>query len=155
MFFSSKEVLKLLNCTPRRVTILVKKGFIKPVNSKKRKILFSSFEIQDYILKKEFKTKNSLHSRGKVHCKDYNEFTIKLFNVLYLKPVSRRMAATKIGFPDQTYMVTQFIHDWINQGKAQVVGIIKCKRSGRMVEAVTTNPIYFKNMNDIQLTLNL
>ena len=71
------------------------------------------------------------------------EYTNELFNVLLREPISRRMAATEIGFPDQTYMVTQLIYDWINQGKAQVVGKIKCDRSKRFVQAVTTNPDFF------------
>lgn len=80
------------------------------------------------------------------------EYARKLFRILYAKPKSRRMAATELGFPDQTYMVTQFIYDWIRQGKAQVTGVIKCNRSGRWVEAVTTNPKYFKTPEKNQLT---
>ena len=61
------------------------------------------------------------------------EYVKQLFKLLQKQPLSRRMAATLVGFPDQTYMVTQFIYDWIKQGKAQVIGSIKCKRSGRFV----------------------
>lgn len=78
---------------------------------------------------------------------------IKLFEALYLKPISRRMAATIIGLPDQTYMVTQLISDWIKQGRAQVIGSVRCNRSGRVVEAITTNPELFVADNDNQLTL--
>ena len=63
------------------------------------------------------------------------------------------MAATIIGFPHQTYMVTQLIYDWIEAGKAQVVGRIKCSCSSKFVEAVTTNPEYFIAKNDNQLKL--
>jgi hypothetical protein len=63
------------------------------------------------------------------------------------------MVATELGYTDQTYMVTQFIYDWIKQGKAMVIGVIKCNRSGRIVEAVTTNPELFPKSNNNQLTL--
>jgi hypothetical protein len=94
---------------------------------------------------------NPLHKRQGQYTK--REYAKKLFDILYKKPLSRRMAATKMGFPDQTYMVTQFVYDWINQGKAQVIGAIKCSRSGRFVGAITTNPELFKAKNDNQLTL--
>lgn len=41
------------------------------------------------------------------------DFAKKLFKVFFNEPLSRRMAATKIGYPDQTFMVTQFVFDWI------------------------------------------
>jgi hypothetical protein len=85
--------------------------------------------------------------------KDSKDYAIKLFKALYLKPISRRMAATKIGFPDQTFMVTQFVYDWIKQGSAQVVGVVKCERSGQFVEAVTTNPNFFKSIKNNQLKM--
>jgi hypothetical protein len=75
----------------------------------------------------------------------------RLFNTLYSQPLSRRMAATQLGFPDQTYMVTQIIYDWLRQGRAQVIGAIKCNRSGRMVEAITTNPDLFNKSNQLNL----
>lgn len=90
-----------------------------------------------------------------------NGFSIKdkcadasqLFEALYNKPISRRMAATNIGYADQTYMVTQFIFDWIKAKKAEVVGTIKCERSLRYVQAVTTNPNLFNRIDDNQLKL--
>lgn len=69
----------------------------------------------------------------------------QLFQILYKRPISRRMSATELGYTDMTFMVTQIIYDWIKSGKAQVVGRIRCTRSERFVEAVTTNPKYFKN----------
>jgi hypothetical protein len=74
-----------------------------------------------------------------------------LYKVLFNSPVSRRMAATNIGYTDQTYMVTQYINDWIKQGKAAVIGRIKCSRSGRFVEGVTTNPDLFPKSNQLNL----
>jgi hypothetical protein len=82
-----------------------------------------------------------------------NDYTKELYDLLYKKPLSRRMVATELGYTDQTYMVTQFIYDWIKQGKAMVIGVIKCNRSGRIVEAVTTNPELFPKSNNNQLTL--
>lgn len=78
---------------------------------------------------------------------------IQLYKILYKKPISRRMCATSLGYTDQTYMVTQIIFDWIKNGNAQVVGQIKCNRSKRFVEAITTNPVYFKTTCDNQLKL--
>jgi hypothetical protein len=76
-----------------------------------------------------------------------------LFDILYQKPISRRMAATSLGYIDLTYMVTQPVVDLIKAGKAQVVGVIRCVRSGRMVEAVTTNPKFFKKRIKRQLEI--
>lgn len=87
------------------------------------------------------------NSIGKYTKKD---FTKELYNLLYKKPLSRRMVATELGFTDQTYMVTQCISDWIKQGKAMVIGSIKCSRSGRFVEAVTTNPKLFPKSNQLK-----
>lgn len=78
--------------------------------------------------------------QGKNNKKDYAK---KLYNLLYEESLSRRMAATKLGFTDQTYMVTQLIYDWIAQGKAAVIGQIKCHRSNRLVQSITTNPDLF------------
>ena len=78
-------------------------------------------------------------------------YTKELYDILYKKSISRRMAATELGFDDQTYMVTPYILNWIKQGKAAVVGSIKCSRSGRLVEAVTTNPELFPKSNQISL----
>lgn len=74
-----------------------------------------------------------------------------LFEVLHTKPISRRMAATAIGYTDQTYMVTQTISDWIRDGRASVVGQIKCTRSDKWVQAITTNPELFPKPNQTKL----
>jgi hypothetical protein len=50
-------------------------------------------------------------------------------------------------------MVTQYIYDWIKEEKAQVIGLIKCSRSGRWVQKVTTNPELFISINVNQLNL--
>ncbi|MGZ0017670.1 hypothetical protein [Yeosuana sp. AK3] len=78
-------------------------------------------------------------------------YTKELFEILYNKPLSRRMAATKLGYIDQTYMVTPFILEWIKQDLAAVVGKIKCGRSGRIVEAITTNPNLFEKSNQLKM----
>jgi hypothetical protein len=70
------------------------------------------------------------------------EDTKRLFESL-MNPQSRRMAATAIGYKDQTFMVTQSIYDWLKQGKAAVIGRIKCARSNRWVQCVTTDPDLF------------
>jgi hypothetical protein len=88
----------------------------------------------------ENKPPNSPHKRqGKDTQKTDAE---RLYNVLFEKPISRRMAATFIGYNDQTYMVTQLIYDWIKAGKAKVTGKVKCIRSGRTVQGVIANPYY-------------
>jgi hypothetical protein len=74
-----------------------------------------------------------------------------LYKVLFYCPLSRRMAATEIGFTDQTYMVTQNVSDWLKQGKAAVIGRIKCSRSGRFVQKITTNPDLFPKSNQLNL----
>ena len=70
------------------------------------------------------------------------EDTLSLYKTLW-QPKSRRMAATEIGYEDQTYMVTQRVSDWIKEGKAAVIGRIRCSRSKRWVQSVTTNPDLF------------
>lgn len=85
--------------------------------------------------------------------KDKKKREAKLLRaILFKKPISRRMAATALGHPDLTYMVTQDVSDMLKSGRAQVVGRIKCERSKRFVEAVTTNPEYFKSRfnNDLK-----
>ncbi len=79
------------------------------------------------------------------------EYAKALYRLLFRESLSRRMAATELGYIDQTYMVTQFIYDWIKEGKAAVVGQILCERSGRMVEAITTNPELFPKSNQLVL----
>lgn len=97
---------------------------------------------------------NNSNNASNEHNKDNNfQHAKKLFQLLKEKPISRRMAATFLGYTDQTYMVTQLISDWIRDGKAQVVGEIRCTRSGRNVEAISTNPDLFISKNDDQLTL--
>lgn len=94
---------------------------------------------------------NSQNSFTGEHDKDKkNEDAKKLFNTLK-QPKSRRMAATEIGYPDQTFMVTQLIYDWLKEGKAAVIGTIKCTRSKRWVQSVTTDPDLFPI--DLQLCL--
>ena len=78
-------------------------------------------------------------------------YTKELFELLQIKSLSRRMAATELGFYDQTYMVTPYVLGWKRQGKAMVIGLIKCSRSGRFVEAITTNPNLFPKPNQDQL----
>ena len=78
-------------------------------------------------------------------------YTKELFEILYKRPLSRRMAATELGFNDQTYMVTPFVLGWIKQGRAAVVGVIKCSRSGRLVEVITTNPDLFPQSRQLKL----
>ena len=97
----------------------------------------------------EINQKNNPHKRQGKDTK--REYAKKLFDALYDEPLSRRMAATKIGYTDQTYMVTQDIYDWIRQGKAYVTGIIKCSRSGRFVEAISTNPDFVQVDNQMKL----
>lgn len=96
---------------------------------------------------------NPLHIRqGKDTKSDYAK---QLYALLYDIPMSRRTAATKLGYEDQTYMVTQLIFDWIESGRAQVIGRVKCERSKRIVEAVSTNPELFKDKNEEQYKLEL
>lgn len=79
------------------------------------------------------------------------QFNQQLFNALYTEPLSRRMVATNLGYPDMTYLVTQTIFDWIESNKAQVVGVMKCTRSGRRVQFVTTNPELFEESDQLNL----
>lgn len=106
-----------------------------------------------YLQKRKERKMDKPHSTPrKSQPKDnYKDNVNKLFKALYDKPMSRRMAATFIGYNDQTYMVTQYIYDWIKQGKASTVGVIKCKRSGRIVDAITTNPKLFPKSNQFKM----
>jgi hypothetical protein len=79
------------------------------------------------------------------------EYTKNLFNLLKNKTLSRIMAATELGFIDQTYMVTPYVLKWIKLGKAMVIGTIKCSCSGRIVEAISTNPDLFPKSNQLKL----
>ena len=91
--------------------------------------------------------------RPERHGKDTKEqFKKELFKALYKEPLSRRMVATKLGYPDQSFMVTQTIFDWIEiNKKAQVIGRLKCERSGRKVQFVTTNPDLFEESDQLNL----
>jgi len=76
--------------------------------------------------------------------KDTKEKYIKrVYKILYEQPMSRRMAISKAGYPDQSFLITQSVYDWIKQGKACVIGQIRCTRSGKLVECITTNPSLF------------
>ncbi|PQJ76897.1 hypothetical protein [Polaribacter glomeratus] len=88
------------------------------------------------------------YKQGKDTKKCYKK---ELHKLLYKKPMSRRMVATELGFTDQTYIVTQYIFDWIKEGKAYVIGVIKCSRSGRFVQAITTNPDLFPQSNQLKM----
>jgi hypothetical protein len=95
---------------------------------------------------------NHKNTASKRHNEDSKKcYKIELFKILYNKPMSRRMSATELGFADQTYVVTQSIFDWSKEGKAHVVGSIKCSRSNRFVEAITTNPELFPKSNQLNL----
>jgi len=96
--------------------------------------------------------KNHNNKACKRQNKDKQKQAKELFNIL-LNPMSRRMSATALGFTDMTYMVTQNISDWLKDGRAQVVGHIRCKRSNRIVEMVTTNSDLFNEQTNNQLTM--
>ena len=96
------------------------------------------------------KNRHQNNPRNKQAQSTKNKDAKRLYDTLFSRPKSRRMAATDIGYTDQTYMVTQQILDWIEDGTAQVVGVIKCSRSKRIVQAVTTNPNHFVKPNYIQ-----
>lgn len=83
----------------------------------------------------------SLRERQAQDTKEKRE--LQLRTILYARPITRRMAATEVGYPDQTFMVTQNIFDLIVSGRAQVVGKMRCERSGHFAEAITTNPKHF------------
>ena len=94
---------------------------------------------------------HSLNSFDGKQDKNKKKNSIELFKLLHDKPLSRRMAATELGYPDQTYMVTPCIVKWIKEGKAKVIGKIKCSRSGYLVGAVSTNPDLFPQSNQLKL----
>lgn len=95
-----------------------------------------------------FTTSDSKPNKDKK--KDYSK---RLFEALK-QPLSRREAATVIGYPDQPFMVTQLVFDWIVAGRAQVIGKKICSRSGYSVQAVTTNEALFKKSSQISLFTN-
>ena len=67
----------------------------------------------------------------------------RLFKIFKEEPLSRRMAITLAGKDDQTYYATKPVYKWLKSGRAQIVGKFKCKRSGHLVEYVTTDPEKF------------
>lgn len=88
----------------------------------------------------------SLRERQAQDTKEKREKQLR--KILFERPITRRMAATALGYPNQTYMVTQPIFDMIESGQAQVVGKMRCEQSTHIVEAVTTNPEYFRKKDD-------
>lgn len=90
----------------------------------------------------------NINKQGKYTKKCYKK---ELFEILFKQPMSRRMVATELGFIDQTYMVTPFVLEWIKKGKAFVIGKIKCERSGRFVEKLTTNPDLLPKSNQLKM----
>ena len=84
---------------------------------------------------------NSLGGNETKYTKEKREKQIRV--ILHARPITRRMAATELGYPDQTFMVTQNIFDLIVSGRAQVVGKMRCERSGHFAEAITSNPKHF------------
>ena len=67
----------------------------------------------------------------------------RLFKLLKKEPLSRRMAITSLGKPDQTYLITYPVYKWLKKGTAQIIGKSKCKRSGYLVGYVTTDESLF------------
>ena len=53
----------------------------------------------------------------------------RIIELLKEKPMTRRMLATELGYPDQTFMVTQDIEDLRELGKVFEIGKKRCKRS--------------------------
>src|SRR5690348_9770629 len=115
-----------------------------------------------YVIAKKNRTmkKRNFHSpknafyKSKQQAQDTKEKREKqLHKILFERPITRRMAATQMGYPDQTYMVTQLIFDLIKSGRVQVVGKMKCERSPRIVEAITSNPEYFRKKDDNRVIL--
>ncbi len=80
-------------------------------------------------------------------------FTINLYKLFFVKTMSRRMAVTELGKPDQTYSITNQVNKWLRDGRAQIVEIAKCERSGKFVEFITTNPELFVYPETNQLDL--
>jgi hypothetical protein len=81
------------------------------------------------------------------------ELKRKLYKLLLIKPISRRMAATELGKIDQTFSVTGAVSEWLKNGKAQVVKMARCERSNEIVGFVTTNSALFVLPETNQLDL--
>jgi hypothetical protein len=101
---------------------------------------------------------NNIHNLPNGSCRNESKNTKKnetqrLFDILNDKPITRRMAATLLGYPDQTFMVTQRVFDWKEEGKLQITGKLKCQRSKYYAEGITTNPKYFTTPSTNQLNL--
>lgn len=92
---------------------------------------------------------NKAHIR---HFQDKEKQAQKLYNILK-KGMSRRMAATELGNTDMTYTVTQNIKDWLKDGRAQIIGCMRCERSKRWVEKVTTDKEQFNEKTTNQLKM--
>lgn len=75
----------------------------------------------------------------------------EVYELLKIEPLSRRTAATRLGFTDQTYMVTQAVKNLVKNGRAEIVGIIRCERSGRKVEAVSTDANLFQSRKQLNI----
>ena len=85
--------------------------------------------------------------------KEKQNLTRKVFNIFFKKPVSRRMAVTEAGKPDQTYAITNQVNQWLIDGKAQIVRTERYERSGKIVQFITTNPDEFIIQKTNQLDL--
>ena|SRR5690554_6076519 len=104
--------------------------------------------------KRNFHSPKNAFSKSKQQAQDTKEKREKqLCKILFARPITRRMAATQMGYPDQTFMVTQLMFDLIKDGKAQVVGQMRCERSTKIAEAVTSNPEYFRKKDDNRVIL--
>ena len=99
--------------------------------------------------------KNQINSPKRNNGQDTKPILITLIKEeLYNVATSRRNLATLLGYPDQTFMVTRPVRQLLDDGKAQVIGRVKCPRSGRWVEKISTNPELFrevKSMHQLQM----
>lgn len=96
-------------------------------------------------------TNSNYHSsrEGESH----ENLAVCFFKALFERPQLRRMAATAIGKSDQTCVVTRQINEWLIKGQAQVIGVIRCLRSGRLVESISIDPKQFRKKSRNQLSL--
>jgi hypothetical protein len=103
-------------------------------------------------MKKSLNTSNNAFQH-KRQVQDSKKDAEILFKALYLKPISRRMAATKIGYPDQTFMVTQLIIRLVKNRKGASNRKNKMYPFRTFCSRVTTNPDLFISHNTNQLNL--